>query len=69
VLEHLRADPATRDIPVVIATSKRLDQSELDALAASAAALLPKDLLSAENAAAHVRQALRQAGFAPSGAE
>jgi CheY-like chemotaxis protein len=63
VLARLRGDPATRGIPVVIATSKRLDQSELDALAASAASLLPKGLLSAESAAAHVRQALRQAGF------
>jgi signal transduction histidine kinase/CheY-like chemotaxis protein len=68
VLAQLRADPTTRDIPVVIATSKRLDQSELDGLAAAAASVLPKDLLSVENAVAHVRQALRQAGFAPDSA-
>jgi CheY-like chemotaxis protein len=40
-LEQLRRDPVSRDIPVVIYTSKVLDAAERDQLA-SAAAVLPK---------------------------
>jgi signal transduction histidine kinase len=42
VLEELKSDPATRDIPVVIHTSKRLSQNELDRISLHPAAVLPK---------------------------
>ena len=42
VLDELKADPATADIPVVIHTSKRLTDGDLERLAGRHAALLPK---------------------------
>jgi signal transduction histidine kinase/CheY-like chemotaxis protein len=46
LLAHLKADPATKDIPVVISTAKVLSEEELTQLAASTAAILPKSALS-----------------------
>jgi signal transduction histidine kinase/CheY-like chemotaxis protein len=43
VLDELKADPATAEIPVVIHTSKTLHKSDQDRLAGRYAAVLPKD--------------------------
>ncbi len=61
VLRQLKSDPATRDIPVVLITSKALDNGERDELLAAAWAILPKDRVSREEAIAAVDEALRAA--------
>lgn len=43
VLDELKADPATRDIPVVIHTSKKLNQSDYERLGGRHVAVLSKD--------------------------
>jgi CheY-like chemotaxis protein/anti-sigma regulatory factor (Ser/Thr protein kinase) len=43
VLDDLKSDPATRGIPVVIHTSRRLRQSDFDRLADRHAGVLPKE--------------------------
>src|SRR5581483_666945 len=43
VLERLKADPATRDIPVIVSTAKVLAEEERRRLAAHAVAILPKE--------------------------
>jgi len=58
VLEQLTADPATRDIPVVTCTSKKLTLSERARLAAQAAGFLAKDVLSRETVTAALAVAL-----------
>jgi signal transduction histidine kinase/CheY-like chemotaxis protein len=62
VLHNLRADAATTAIPVVIATSQPLQPAEQAELTAKAAVFFPKELLSSERAASHVRDALARAG-------
>jgi len=42
VLDELKKDPATRDIPVIIHTSRRMRESDLDRLGNRQAAILPK---------------------------
>lgn len=42
VIEHLKSDPATKNIPVVINTSKILDQSEKEYLESRALTIIPK---------------------------
>jgi CheY-like chemotaxis protein len=59
VLRELKRDPATRDIPVVVITSKALDDGERHALLEAAATILPKDRVSREEAVAAVDEALR----------
>ncbi len=61
VLAKLKADPATVDIPVIIATSMVLDQEERQVLLRSALDVLSKESLSREGAVLKVRQALEQA--------
>ena len=61
VLRELKRDPATRDIPVVVITSKALDEGERHALLETAATILPKDRVSREEAVAAVDEALRAA--------
>jgi CheY-like chemotaxis protein len=56
VLERLRADPKTRDIPVVISTSKVLEPSERARLERHAAGLIPKNALIDGTAAAELRR-------------
>ncbi len=48
VLEQLKADPTTSNIPVVISTSKVLTPDEHSKLTTQAAAVLTKDMLSRE---------------------
>ncbi|HJQ74930.1 MAG TPA: ATP-binding protein [Gaiellaceae bacterium] len=64
VLRRLKADPATRDIPVVIVTSKPLDEAERRALLEQAVAILSKDLVSRESTVGAVDEAMRLAGKA-----
>jgi signal transduction histidine kinase/CheY-like chemotaxis protein len=64
VLHTLRADPATRDIPVVIVTSKRVDEAERRRLLELASAVLTKDAMSRERTLAAVTDAMRTGGRA-----
>jgi signal transduction histidine kinase/CheY-like chemotaxis protein len=59
VLRQLRADPATRDIPVVIVTSKALDDAERRELLGLATGILPKGAVSRERALAAINDAIR----------
>jgi signal transduction histidine kinase/DNA-binding response OmpR family regulator len=63
VLARLRRDPITRDVPVVVSTSKALADAEVTALATQSVALLSKDLLSLQDASRHLAAALREAGL------
>jgi CheY-like chemotaxis protein len=58
VLRELKADPATRDIPVVIVTSKVLTSEERDILGAHATAVLSKEVLSRPDGAERIRNAI-----------
>jgi signal transduction histidine kinase/DNA-binding response OmpR family regulator len=64
VLQTLRADPATADVPVIIATSKHLQPDEEAELASKATAVFPKELLTTDRADFHVRDVLARAGAA-----
>jgi CheY-like chemotaxis protein len=63
VLDALDADPATRDIPVVVVTSNVLDAAERHALASRTVAVVSK-AASREAALAAVTEALARAGVA-----
>ncbi len=67
VLSELKSDPHTADIPVVINTSKRLDQEERLRLAKSTVAILEKGAPSRQVAVARIQEALRRAGLANHG--
>jgi CheY-like chemotaxis protein len=58
VLDQLKVDPATRAIPVIIATSKQLDETEREQLEKGTVAILTKDQLSREVAITRIRDAL-----------
>jgi len=64
VLRQLKDDPATRGIPVVVITSKALEDDERRQLMRAAFTILPKDRVSREDAIAAVDEALRSAGAA-----
>jgi signal transduction histidine kinase/CheY-like chemotaxis protein len=55
VLDELKQDPATCDIPVVIMTSKPLNSEDLDKLNARTVAVFSKEVLSRPDAGSHVR--------------
>ncbi|MET0287900.1 MAG: response regulator [Polyangiales bacterium] len=63
VLDELKRDPATRNIPVVIYTSKNLADEERKRLETEASAILSKQSLSREIAIARIREALEKAGI------
>jgi signal transduction histidine kinase/CheY-like chemotaxis protein len=69
VLDDLRADPRTRKIPVIIQTSKQLDEIERKRLAEETSSILAKDSLSRELAIARIREALIAAGVEPAQGE
>jgi CheY-like chemotaxis protein len=48
VLNHLKNDPDTRHVPVVVVTSSRLQESELDRLRAHCVDFVSKDALTRE---------------------
>lgn len=61
VLQRLKANPATRAIPVIINTSKVIDETERRSLNQQTLAVLSKEATSREAAIAAVRDALRKA--------
>ncbi len=71
VLERLRADDRTRDVPVIINTSADLGEEARRRLAPRSAAILSKSPVPAEDAFATIRDALIRAGLSlsPTGAE
>jgi signal transduction histidine kinase/CheY-like chemotaxis protein len=58
VLRQLKADEATRDIPVIIITSKILTPEERAILASQATAVLSKEVLSQPDCGARIRHAI-----------
>jgi signal transduction histidine kinase/CheY-like chemotaxis protein len=65
ILELLKGEPLTRDIPVIIHTSKRLTDADRQRLTA-AVAIVPKEGQSRDAQLAAVRQALAEAGLSSS---
>ena len=63
VLARLKRDPATADIPVIIATSQAVDAAERDRLVTHAVALLPKGRIGGSSGDADLRDALAAAGI------
>ncbi len=57
-LRHLKAERKTRDIPVIIITSKDLDESELSQLEEGANSILHKDTVTRMTAMEKIRDAL-----------
>jgi CheY-like chemotaxis protein len=65
VLDALKGDPITRDIPVVIHTSQRLIPAERERLLPLAAAILDKEQIRTVPGRAEVDLILRSAGLPP----
>ncbi|MFL5347733.1 MAG: ATP-binding protein [Hyalangium sp.] len=63
VLDELKADPRTREIPVILQTAHELKEDERTRLAHETAAILAKHTLSREVAIARIRDALNKAGL------
>jgi CheY-like chemotaxis protein len=64
VLRRLKADPATRDIPVIVITSTAVNDAQRRALGDMAADVLSKDSVSRERTLAVIDAAIRTAGAA-----
>lgn len=64
VIDELKIDPRTRNIPIIIHTSRNLAEDERKRLAAEAHSVLPKQSLNREVALARIRDALLKAGVA-----
>ncbi len=62
VIDELKLDPRTRNIPIIIHSSKTLADDERRRLEEEAASILPKQNLSREVALARIRDALLTAG-------
>jgi signal transduction histidine kinase/DNA-binding response OmpR family regulator len=63
VIERLQADPETRDIPVIVVTSKVLDATERDWLGARVVAVLPKESASSAAPDTAILEALVRVGL------
>jgi CheY-like chemotaxis protein len=63
VLDRLKTEPATADIPVIVLTSKMLDAADHRRLASRAVAILAKGSSSRRAARTALRDALAQAGI------
>jgi CheY-like chemotaxis protein/two-component sensor histidine kinase len=61
ILRRLKADPATQEIPVVIFTSKHLEENERLGLLEWVPTILSKELVSRESAVAAIDEAIRLA--------
>ncbi|MCL5743420.1 MAG: response regulator [Acidobacteria bacterium] len=64
VLSRLKADPQTRNIPVIIITSKSLPESERAMLEMNSVAILSKEIFASGRAGEGLRIALKSAGVA-----
>lgn len=64
VLDELKLDASTRNIPVIIHTSKSLGDGERERLARDAHAILPKQNLNREVALGRIREVLAKTGLA-----
>jgi signal transduction histidine kinase/CheY-like chemotaxis protein len=69
VIDELKKDPATRNIPIIIHTSKNLAEEERKRLEVEASAILSKQSLSREIAIGRIREALEKAVRTPRGEE
>ncbi|MCL5098965.1 MAG: hypothetical protein M1608_15805, partial [Candidatus Omnitrophica bacterium] len=65
VLTELKADPKTREIPIIIITSKSLQEAERTMLGMNSVAIIAKDVFANGQAVAAIRAALESAGIAP----
>ena len=65
VLERLKADDATREIPVIINTSENLDEEERRRIGAGTAAILDKSPSTGQDAFNTIKEALLKAGLSP----
>jgi signal transduction histidine kinase/CheY-like chemotaxis protein len=63
VLDELKVDPRTRDIPIILQTAHELKEDERTRLGRETAAILAKHTLSREVAIARIRDALSKAGL------
>lgn len=63
VLDELKGDPRTRNIPVVVVTSHALPREDLERLSLQTEAVLSKENLSRELAINRIRDALQKAGL------
>nr|WP_244224676.1 response regulator [Corallococcus sicarius] len=63
VLDELKSDPRTRDIPIILHTSHQLQESERQRLSRETSAILAKHTLSREVAITRIRDALTKAGL------
>jgi signal transduction histidine kinase len=66
ILDRLKSDVDTKDIPVIINTSKTLDEQERERLVPDTVAILAKGSRSREEALSQVRTSLKKAGLHPS---
>jgi len=65
ILDRLKSDEATRNIPVIINSSRILDENERGRLLAETAAILAKGNESRDEVIAEVRESLMKAGVYP----
>lgn len=65
VLDQLKADPATRGIPVIVATSQFLEGEEAERLARWDVPVLSKETWAQPDALSKVQEALARAGWTP----
>ena len=63
VIDELKSDPTTRNIPIIIHTSAQLEASERARLASEAASIIPKQSMTREVALGRIRDALFKAGL------
>jgi CheY-like chemotaxis protein len=63
VLDQLKADPSTEEIPVIIVTSKNLQPAERESLNQRAVAILSKTVLSRPEGLPLLHEALQRAGW------